>query len=193
MTNRYRLLLRRAWTMYPWRRNPLLPASYRLRYALRAALLGTLVAAIPVAVALGTTSYSHFAQDSDRQRVVLHRIDATADADASVIWGEETAVPAEWNYAGTGHTATIPANSTTHARDRVEIWVTAAGDETAPPPTRSQDIGDAVVAAISAYLAGALAVAIALWAVDRMVDRHRYRLWDQEWAALAADRRWNSR
>ncbi|WP_019930475.1 hypothetical protein [Nocardia sp. BMG111209] len=180
------------WTVRAWR-NPLMPGGYRIRHVLRILLLVIAIAAMPAAATLGTAQYHRLTADADRERAALHDVVAVTDVDSSLISPKNFAASAHWTYGGILHTGSVPVQSGKHVNDPIPILVNAAGDRAVPPPTRSQNAGDAALTALFAYGGGVLTLVLALWAADHLINRHRYRLWSREWQLLATDRRWNLR
>ncbi|MQY29288.1 Rv1733c family protein [Nocardia aurantia] len=189
---------RNRFTMFPsprrtvraWR-NPLMPAGYRIRYALRVLLLIIAVAAIPAAVTVGTNQYHRLTANADRERAGLHEVVAVTDVGSSLLSPENLVASAHWSYNDVPHTGIVPVQSARHLNDPIPILVNADGDRVTPPSTRSQNLGDAVLTALFAYGAVVLALTLTLWGADHLINRHRYRLWSREWQLLASDRRWN--
>ncbi|MCX4095515.1 hypothetical protein [Nocardia sp. alder85J] len=191
-TNGYKASPRPWWTLRAWR-NPLMPTGYRARYLLRLFLVILATAAIPAAVTVGVGQFHRLETDAGHQRAALHRVDAVADGDATTVGSGIAVAQSHWTYAGVAHTGSVPVRSSTHGNDRIPILVNANGDRATEPPTRDQNMGDAILLGILAFAGALLAMAMAAWVADYQIDRYRSHRWSREWQLLSTDRRWNLR
>ena len=175
---------------------PLKRTSDRLQYLARVLLAGVLVAALPVALAVATASFTQgrtevARQSAERQQVVAELLDdavvltdgtegTPAEARATAVW---TAPP------GVQRTAAISVPPRSRAGSALTIWVDRDGDRTTRPLSSGEVVGQAVGLAILTYLVIS-AVAIGAYRVFRgQLDRSRFRRWAAEWAVV--EPRWS--
>lgn len=189
----YPLLPQRVWNMRPWRSSPLMRTSYRVESILHAALIVLIALALPLAGALGTSTYTARVDQSDRIAASEHTVAAVLDADPKPkdsLLGVAP-VTVHWTLDGRTYTGVAMVAVETKAGDKVSVWVGANGNQVAKPPSRSEALPDAVAIAVGAYGLFA-AFMLTLWHLaSRLLDWRRRTDWAHEWAALADARKWN--
>ncbi|ETK38004.1 Rv1733c family protein [Microbispora sp. ATCC PTA-5024] len=187
-----------GWTMtrvrrYRPDRNPLRRRSDRMEAALAAVALAAVLLALWPALAVGRVVYdagsaAERVGPSVRQRVpaVVAAWPPQTLAESRALLGEATV---RWTLpSGEVRTGRVPTALLVRTGSRVAVWVDPAGRPTTPPQDRTETVARAGAAGFGVLAAGA-ALALCVFAVGRAVlDRGRYRDWDDAWAA--ADRRW---
>jgi hypothetical protein len=179
-----------------WGRNPILRSSDRLEGIAVLAALVLAVAAVPLAMAVGTWSYHHNLAVSADQTAAVRPVTATLTRDAPVTFqGEsllEMPVQAQWTYpAGSRHTGVIKAAEGAQAGTMVPIWTTPTGVLTNAPlsPDQAWTRGGMTVVASMGGVLALLTAAVAF--VHWRLNRKRYAAWDAEWQRIAP--RWTQR
>ena len=163
--------------------------SDRVELAFRLLLLLALLAAAPIAILQGIATYGddggispQQAHDHQPVRAVVVTVPPSADLlppDAVV------QAPVTWTAPdGTPASATVAVMATTHAHDRITVWVSADGRLTGPPEERQPSLRHA---AWAGTLTG-LTVPLAAWALLGLahltLDARRSRQWQSEWRAV---------
>ncbi|MGW0818387.1 Rv1733c family protein [Streptomyces viridiviolaceus] len=185
--------------LWRWRRNPLRRRTDLLQAWIGLGLLLAVLAAAPAAMfSVGDCAYRHYRDTAEQQArtrqhvpaVLVH--DAPRHPEPGSDEAKETRYPVEVRFTGPDGTPRtgkadvgpgLPADST------VLVWVDAQGAITEPPLTageiRSRTMGWAILAFLAVALAGAVAHGIAGLAL------HRRNLaeWDAAWARTAP--RWS--
>jgi hypothetical protein len=187
----YPPLFRRLWNMRPWRRSPLMRASYRVESVVHAVAVMLMMLVVPLAVALGSASYSH-AVVSSRPAPGVHPVQATLAADAdtrAAILDDEASVQAHWSVQGRTHTDMIEAAADAKKGDRVSVWVGPNGNQVPAPVSRSTALPDALITVFATVVLAASGIVTLLWGVRALLYQRRCRRWDTDWATLAGSRK----
>ncbi|TDE57002.1 hypothetical protein E1295_09200 [Nonomuraea mesophila] len=177
---------------YRFDRNPLRRRSDRLEsLALLVAVLLVLLSAWP-AVAAGRQAYQGAESAGTGGRL---QVDATLLADAPVsptsfgAMSRGGPVDARWTMpSGQKHTGQVRAPALAKSGTTVRIWVDETGRPALPPPSALEVRITGVVTGLLVMLGAVSAVLIALAAFRWLVDRVRYRAWEDAWS-LADERR----
>lgn len=119
---------------------------------------------------------------------VLHQNAAQAVitvGDMEVAW-----VRAAWtDHGGRHHAGIVPAALNARTGQRVQIWITAAGQETSPRIGTAQ-VRDRVMFAVGLAVAGWIAlIGLSAVSVRVLADRRRMAGWQRDWDA--AGPRWS--
>jgi hypothetical protein len=85
-------------------------------------------------------------------------------------------------------TGTLPSWKDAMVGAKKRIWVTMNGEVTGQPRAHSRTVSDAGYTAASIVLIGAVPFLLAYVLLRRRCDRHRYKMWDAEWARMDAHR-----
>jgi hypothetical protein len=189
----YPPLSRRLWNMRPWRRSPLMRASYRVESVVHVIAVVLMALVVPVAAAFGTATYTDVLAGSVPAPGV-HTVQATVDVDAhtrAAILDNEATVAAHWSVRGRSVTGVIGTAADAKKGDRVSIWVGADGNPVQAPASRSTALPDAVTVAFVAIIGAGSLIAMLLWGGRFVLDRRLRRRWASDWATLAGSRKWN--
>lgn len=184
---------RRWWRLEPLSRNPLMRPVDRVEGVLFVFAVLLIVAAVPFAFAFGSVSYA--TQRAAAVAATAERYPSTAvllaDAPRAAVPAEgypasETAtVKAVWQLPdGSERTGTVSADRGAMAGDRVPIWLDRGGDAVAPPPKPSDAVVVGITVAFVGWLTFAALVTGGFAATRVLLERHRRRWWEREWAAL---------
>ncbi|WP_019970610.1 hypothetical protein [Mycobacterium sp. 141] len=183
-----------TWILRLATRNALIRTSDRIEAAAAFLVLILVLLAVPVAGAMGTTTYDSRVHEYAAQRLTSHHIDAVATDHSSPDkerHQDDFVTPVQWLWAGQQHINTIQTTTNMKPGDREPIWVDAAGNQTVAPPTDRDAAVDAATLAISSWLVVASTGAAVLTVVRNRVDRRRYAEWDRELQELAENGRTN--
>ncbi|MFE9324986.1 hypothetical protein ACIHDR_19130 [Nocardia sp. NPDC052278] len=173
--------LRRLWWLRPWSPNPLLRPSDRIEAALRLLVALAVVAAIPVAGALGTTAYT----DATAR---IRTEDAAKSAVSAMITDEPERTPSHllearvrWTHDGRPGTATMRVPIHAAPGDHVRVWLGSDGTPTAAPRRPGAavltGIGVGVVVLNGTWVIAWLLMQGALW----LLGRRQGVGWDRQW------------
>jgi hypothetical protein len=179
-------------------RNPLRRRTDRIEAAVRLARLVLLLVAVPIVTLAVGRQADHVAlrqaqaqQAAERQvtAVLLRQASSTGVPDpyTSV---QTTWVLARWQPPGQPvRSGQIPAPAGARAGSTVQVWVSASGAITSPPPGHRVIAGDVCIAAVLTWLVMSLLVLGSSALAQRALDRRRLRAWDAEWRATGP--RWS--
>lgn len=186
----FRLDWGRSWWVRLFGRNKLVRGSDRLEACCVTLAVITVIAALPVSAAWGTSVHDVRRAIYAQQWLTRHHIEATAIEDAHVgaeISRPGVAVPAHWTAGGRTHAGTVSPPDMVHAGDRFTIWVDDNGDLVRAPTPPGQAVSDAVGAAVLSWLAVTSTMALPIILLRRRLTRARYGEWDRELDALAGN------
>ncbi len=171
------------------RPSPLRRTSDRLEALAGVLVVLALLAAIPVALAVATATYTNgvslAAAETASRRLVTGRLledgtsqdgaAASSAAVATVEWDDRAGATQEGQAA-------VPVGA--RAGSTVRIWVDRQGDRAPPPATSQEAASDAVVFGMSTFV-GIAALAVGAHVACRtLLDRGRMRRWEESWAAV---------
>ena len=181
----------RLWRRAPWASNPLMRASDRLEAMFAFAAVCFAVFALPLSVAAGTAAHEPMLERAVRDETSKHAVTATLVTDATPGYDRALASSAtvRWTAAGERHTKSVSTRRDAKTGDHVDIWVDAAGDQVAPPRTRSDAAKEAVSVGVLVWF-GLAGGGFAAWgSVHMLLDRRRLADWDREWREFGAAER----
>jgi hypothetical protein len=170
---------------------PLKRASDRLECLARLLLVCSLLTAVPISLAVVTTTYvqaraTATAQAADRHRVtarLLEDVPATAGQD----WRSpgQDQVTAVWtDPAGIEHRVTVPVPPSTRAGTTVSLWTDRNGNRTTRPLSHGDVVGQAGGQGIVTFAVLSLIAWGAYRSFRTLLDRNRFRRWAAEWAVV---------
>ncbi|MTD55387.1 hypothetical protein GKO32_15575 [Amycolatopsis sp. RM579] len=190
----------RFWRRIHLGRNPLARRSDRVEAAMLMVVAVGLLAAIPLAVILGSGTYHSQAAISAQQQSSRHLVTATLveNAPSPVTGidsaylnadGSTTGVHARWAVPGGGQQiGLVSANPGATAGTQVPVWLGEAGAPVPPPLTPTDAVTTSVLTAVFSWLLAALVLVGVYLATRLILDRRRAVHWDREW--LYAGDRW---
>lgn len=172
-----------------WDRNPLRRRVDRAETAIMTALVAALVIAGPLlAIFVGRAAYAA-ALRAQRAERGWYQVPATllqSGSDTVITSGEmnATQVRARWtDHGGREHTGLVSAALNARAGQRVQIWLTAAGQQTYPRPDAAGIRSQVVIAAGLAGVGWCAVIGVSAAAVRTVADRKRLAGWEHEWDA----------
>lgn len=176
-------------------RNPLARGADRVESAAVILFVLLAVVLVPVMLTLGSLTYASLGEQSAQQSRSRYETTAvlTEDAPEATIGthGEvrgKTKVAARWQLRdGTIRTGPVEAEDGSKAGDEVSVWLDASGRPVSPPISTADVVGTGVLVAVAGWFSVVGLLGLGLWGLRRMVDRHRYRMWDAEWTRFEAD------
>lgn len=148
---------------------------------------------VPVLLTLGSVTHGGLVEQGRHEAATRHQTTAVLTEDAPVtvagtpgiVASAKVKVAARWALAdGTTRTGRVDADEGLHAGAEVRIWVDDAGAPAAAPLSTEDAAAMGVLVAVLGWLVVACVLAVVWWALHRAFDRHRYRVWDDEWARL---------
>jgi hypothetical protein len=161
----------------------------------RAIALGLLVlllgVAPPLAAWAASSSYESGMRAEAAERAGRSQVVATVTSAGAGPSGDRyihETVQATWQGAdGEPRTGTLPGwqNATVGAQRK--IWVDREGAPAVPPRPHSRTVTDAAYAGVATVLGCCVPVLVAYVLVRRRCDRHRYAMWEADWARMDAD------
>jgi hypothetical protein len=178
-----------------WDRNPLRRPVDRAETAILAVLAAALVIAGPLLAVFAGRSADEAGLRAQRAERGWYQVPATllqSASEALVTTGETDIawVRARWtDHAGDAHTGSVSAALNARAGQRVQIWVTAAGQQTYPRPDAAVIRDQVIIAAGLAGLGWCAVIVVGAAAVRALADRRRLAGWEHEWDA--AGPRWS--
>jgi hypothetical protein len=178
----------RLWRRVPWTSNPLMRASDRLEVMFAFAAVCFAVLALPLSVAAGTAAHQPMLERAARDLASKHTVTATLETDATPGYDRAltSSATARWTVGGERHTKSVSTRSDAKIGDHIDIWVDAAGDQVAPPMTRSDATKQAISVGVLAWFGVAGGSFAVVGAVHLLLDRRRLAGWDREWRELGA-------
>jgi hypothetical protein len=177
----------RAAARLGWDGNPLRrPVDKAESAALTALVSGFIVAWLVLSVLIGLLTYGAGVRTEHAEQHTRHQVQATllesaVQATDSSEWGAAW-VQAKWVYPqDQRHEGFVAAPLNAQAGQKMMIWVSRAGQQTAEP-MNSEGIDDQVVFAVLVLTTVmAVALAIAVGSVRAISDRRRMRGWQRAW------------
>jgi hypothetical protein len=157
--------------------------SDRLQSCLHLALVGLLIAMLPLAVLLGVAVHQRVLAES---RVGGHPVSATVDADVLPLRyrANALAVPAHWTVDGTEHSALVPVAGKVTKGESIALRVDEQGNPAPPPLNRSEALPDAIFAALLGLAIADVGLVVLWRSACLSLDRHRRAQWEREWALM---------
>ncbi|GAB0102714.1 hypothetical protein JMUB6875_16840 [Nocardia sp. JMUB6875] len=181
----------RLWRMRPWSANPLMRGSDRFEALLRTFVVAGLLFMVPVAGAIGSTTYTGSAERIRTDNAAKVQVPATAVTDAARVpssspyhsAGYQATV--RWTREGAASTSVIDVDPATKSGAVVQIWVGPNGKPTRPPDQADTAVLDGVgLGLMVLLLSGTTAIAL-LWAVELLLNSVHNRQWETEWRRVS--------
>ncbi|MGW5441379.1 Rv1733c family protein [Nocardia asteroides] len=175
----------RLWRCRPWSSSPLMRWPERARFTARLIAGVMLLAAVPLAGAVGTISYTDEAALIGAERRDSAAVTAVVVAPPDYGPAHVRRAQVSWTTQAGTVVATVPVSSVADEGDRITVWLNRSGEPVRPP--REQvvavftGIGSGVVVLVCAGLAGWGLIS----AAERLIGWQRGRVWDREASALS--------
>ncbi|WP_369640499.1 hypothetical protein [Nocardia sp. JMUB6875] len=180
----------RVWRVRPWNPNPLMRVSDRAEVLLRAVAVVVVVAAVPVAGAIGTVSYTGAQARIAAQDAGKTKVNATETADAVRVAGSDHyagqqryQAPVQWDIDGKAATATVDVPGPQLTGATVTLWVKNGQPTLAPArpgAAAAEGIGTGLAVLVETWCAAAATV----WFTGTVFDARRYARWEREWRGI---------
>ncbi|WP_280268971.1 Rv1733c family protein [Nocardia wallacei] len=166
----------------PWSTNPLMRRSDRILAVVRLVAVLVCLVAVPIAGAVGTATYTGYAErlraeDASKTPVV-----------ATVTGGSEQAgqdgdprVPVRWVHDGRTGTAAVPVTETVAPGGETTVWLDAGHAPTQPPAPAGTAAVGGVTAGLALLAGTAVVCGFACAAVRYVQQRHTVRQLEAEW------------
>ncbi|SUD49372.1 Probable membrane protein Rv1733c/MT1774 [Nocardia otitidiscaviarum] len=180
----------RIWRLRPWATNPLMRFSDRCESSVRIVAVAIALAAVPLAGAAGTVSYTETAERLAVQNAGKIEVPATLVGDphpAAAASRADTGrfeATVRWEYDGRSGTTTVPVTGGLRAGERTSAWLTADGTPT-DSPQRAGTAAEAGIGTGAAVLLITWSAAAALAAgTGCALDARRRAAWEAEWRGM---------
>jgi hypothetical protein len=183
---------RRLWP----RRNELLRRTDWLQAALLVAAITAALVLLPIALAVGSETYTNQTQAGERQRQARQPATATLvkDAPPVAVGTRGAAVPgvadvlARWTLPdGTERTGDVLAGGGTKAGSPVRIWLDDKGNPAAEPISHEEAAMAGVAIAMGLWVCATAGLCVLYLLARFGLNRCRSAAWEREWARVAAD------
>ncbi|MGS2811430.1 Rv1733c family protein [Nocardia sp. MW-W600-9] len=186
----------RWWRRRPWSSNPLMRPSDRWEVILWMVVVLVVLAAIPVAGAVGSAAY---VDAGDRIRtenigkvpamaMVLESPTRTAAVSPRGIVTERYSAPATWSTDGRSGTAIVETDASVAAGDTVPMWLSGDGLPTSAPQSPSAAVAAGIGAGLVLLCEIAAGVLAFAWIVSWLLVRQHRAGWAREWDRIGAGR-----
>ncbi|WP_456237940.1 Rv1733c family protein [Nocardia terrae] len=181
----------RLWRVRPWNPSPLMRVSDRAEVVLRAVAVVVVAAAVPVAGAIGSVSYTGAQARIEAQDAGKVKVSATETADAVRLpdpdhyagHQDRYQAPVQWNIDGKTATATVDVTGPQPAGSTVTLWVKNGQPTLAPArpgAAAAEGIGTGLAVLVETWCAAAATV----WFTGTVFDARRYARWEREWRGI---------
>lgn len=181
------------------RGNPLARGVDRLECMALVVFVLVALLLLPVMLVLGSLAYTDISAKGEQEARTRHEAVATLTEDAPMpsFGAHGTAatgksdVQAEWQLPnGSTQTGEVQAADGLRSGAEVKVWLDQKGRVVDPPVTATDAGFAAVLIAALGWLTIVGLLALGQFGIHRLLDRRRYRAWDQEWAQVEPG--WNN-
>ncbi|MFJ2837377.1 hypothetical protein ACIO52_18665 [Nocardia sp. NPDC087230] len=174
----------RLWRCRPWNTNPLMRWPDRLLAVARVCAVGLLLAAVPVAGAVGTITYSDDVADIQAERagvdvvqgLVLDRPERTS--------GHLYQARVSWPGTSGPVVATVTVSRKTTEGQVIPVWLNDAGVPVREPRTTDAAVVNGIGAAVVILVTAGLVAWAMTYGTAFVVARRRSAAWDHHLSAL---------
>ncbi|MEC3918705.1 Rv1733c family protein [Nocardia sp. CDC160] len=181
----------RVWRLRPWSLNPLMRPSDRWESVIRALIVVVLVFMVPVAGAIGTTTYTRTAEQIKADNAAKVRVSATAVADATRApssspyhdGGYQASV--RWVRAGAEATGTVAVEADTKSGASVPVWLGPDGKPTGAPDSPDAAVFNGIGIGLMVLLLSGTTAVMLLWGMELALGGVRNLRWESEWRRIA--------
>jgi hypothetical protein len=170
---------------------PLKRRSDRLEFLARVVLVGALLAAVVVALAVARTTYVHARAEAAVEAADRHRVTAHLVADAPMPATETGDTPdmeqaaAVWtDTAGIQRPVTVSVLAGARAGSATSVWIDDQGRTTPRPLTEGDVTGRSVGQGLGTVVGLAMLLFGAYGFVLLLLDRSRSRRWAADWEVV---------
>ncbi|WP_157762106.1 Rv1733c family protein [Nocardia yamanashiensis] len=182
----------RLWQVRPWNTNPLMRLSDRLEILVRAFAVLVVVAAVPMAGAIGTVSYTGAADRIAAEDAGKTWVSATLTADAQRLhesdrYGahqERYTAAVQWDSAGKTGSGTVDVPGPQAVGSTVSLWIGRDGKPAAAPSRPGSAAAEGVGTGLAILVESWCAAAASVWLTGTVLDARRNARWEREWKLL---------
>lgn len=173
--------------------NPLARGVDRLQGALVALSLAVGLVLVPVMLTIGSLTYADLSEQGDEQARTRYETVATLTRDApnaamgahGDIGVGSSKVPGEWRLRdGTTRAGRVTADDGLRTGAKVTVWLDEEDQPTEPPVSAPEAVMAGVLVAATGWLTIAGFLALFCCGVHWLLERHRVRGWQKEWALV---------
>ncbi len=171
-------------------RNPLIRRSDRLESLVLILAVAVVLAAAPIAGAIGTAIHASRAAVYQEQMATRHAVTATVLEDsASTVrpYALSFDVHARWIDRGITHEGTFDWGQPATVGEQLTVWVDRQGTYAGPPVPPGRAVSDAVIAAVVLWLRVLTLVVAVTTLVRFRIERRRHAQWDRGLRGLVGD------
>ncbi|MCF6524868.1 hypothetical protein [Streptomyces sp. JJ36] len=160
-------------------------------------VLVLLLGGVWAAFAAGTAAHDAHLEQARTQAAERTEVTARLTTDGKEATGADPGRGADvaqvrWtDEDGTVHTGTVRVEAGAERGDPARVWVDREGHLTTPPDSPASAAMSGWVTALLVAGGAVIAVMLLRAVLARLFDRHRYALWEEEWARL--EPRWSGR
>lgn len=180
----------RMWQLRPWNTNPLMRASDRWEALVWVVAIIAVLAAVPLAGAVGTASYTSATARISAENATKVAVTATitqvpqqmaAPMNRNTAALDVYTAPVRWTWQDRTGTATVGVPGDAALGDEIRIWLGPDGNPDAEPlPTSAaatEGIGSALTVLCAIWAAALAAVCATAW----LLSSRRAAHWEREW------------
>ncbi|WP_059017826.1 hypothetical protein [Mycobacterium sp. M26] len=178
------------WFSRLFARNPLIRRSDRVESLILMLAVAVVLAAAPVAGAIGTAVHSSRSAVYQEQMRTRHTVTATVLEDSTSTvrpYAVSFDVHARWFDRGVTHEDTFGWDRPAKTGEQLTIWVDQKGGYVGPPTRPHRAVSDAVIAAVVLWLSVLTLVVAATTLVRFRIERRRHAQWDRGLRGLVGD------
>lgn len=181
----------RLWRLRPWNTNPLMRVSDRWESVIRTLIVVALLFMVPVAGAIGTTTYTSSAERIKLDNAAKVRVSATVLTDATQVKSTGPyhdsgyQATARWARGGAESTGTVAVEANTKPGAAVPVWLGPDGKATFAPVNPGTAVFDGVGVALMVVLLSGTTAILLLWAIELVLSGVHDLQWESEWRRIA--------
>nr|WP_157535280.1 hypothetical protein [Nocardia inohanensis] len=166
--------------------------SDRLEFLVRALAVLVVVAAVPLAGAIGTVSYTGAAERIATEDAGKTWLEARLTSDAQRLreadrYGahqERYTAAVQWDSAGKSGSATVDVPGPQTAGSTVSLWIGRDGKPAAAPARAGSAAAEGVGTGLAVLVESWCAAAASVWLTATVLDARRNARWEREWKLL---------
>ncbi|MEV3964478.1 hypothetical protein AB0M34_26940 [Nocardia sp. NPDC050193] len=177
--------LTRIWALRPSNPSMLMRPCDRFEIVLRMAAVIAMALLVPVAGALGTTSYTDTAAAVRIEQATRSTVEAAIVSEPVTTGVHSGEARVAWKSNGRTGEAEVPVPVTALAGDRITVWIDEHGTRVDPPRNPDVAATTGVTTAVTVLLLGTSGAWCTVCAVSWLLSRRRDKQWDTEWRAVA--------
>ncbi|WP_280362255.1 Rv1733c family protein [Nocardia wallacei] len=184
-------MVRRAWRLAPWARNPMLRGVDRVEGWIRLLAAVVVLLAIPASIPAGVDGYTAAVARIESENAAKVTVPAVIITDpirvpaTDRVTVDRMQAEARWNHEGRTGEAPIDVAGTAKRGDRIELWLGPDGRPTTDPVAADAAIGQGIGLGLLTFAGIATATGVVVWLSGRLLDRRRSAAWEHEWKEVS--------